>query len=102
MSPEDGRITTVVICNRTYHIRSGNDPDYVRELARYVDRKIVELSENTPTVDTLKVAILAALNIADDCYQARRELGELRRGVESRVEAIQAALADAPEAADTP
>ncbi len=95
MSSEQERITSVTICNRTYHVRSGDDPEYVRELARYVDRKIVELSENTPTVDTLKVAILAALNIADDCFQARRELGDLKLGLTRRVDRINAALARA-------
>ncbi len=97
MSSEGERITSVTICNRTYHVRSGNDPEYVRELARYVDRKIVELSENTPTVDTLKVAILAALNIADDCFQARRELGDLKLGLTRRVDRLNTALARALE-----
>lgn len=61
----------VEIYNQTYSIRSDGDNDYIHELAEYVDRKMREISSGTMTVDSLKVAILAALHIADEFYQLR-------------------------------
>lgn len=64
----------VKIFHRTYRLRSRGDADHVRDLADYVDRHMVQISDRTPTVDTLRVAILAALSIADECLSARRRL----------------------------
>lgn len=75
------QITEVKIYNRTYQVRSHGDPEYVRALAEYVHQKMSDVSEHTPTVDTLKVAILAALNIADECFSARRRAEELETQV---------------------
>jgi cell division protein ZapA len=61
----------VEIYNQTYSIRSDGDNEYILELAEYVDRKMREISSGTLTVDSLKVAILAALHIADEYYQLR-------------------------------
>ena len=59
----------VEIYNQTYSIRSDGDNDYILRLAEYVDRKMREISSGTFTVDSLKVAILAALHIADEYHQ---------------------------------
>ncbi len=61
----------VEIYNQTYSIRSDGDNDYILRLAEYVDRKMRDISSGTFTVDSLKVAILAALHIADEYYQLR-------------------------------
>ncbi|HEY0427770.1 MAG TPA: cell division protein ZapA [Pyrinomonadaceae bacterium] len=61
----------VEIYNQNYSIRSDGDNDYIIELAEYVDRKMREISSGTLTVDSLKVAILAALHIADEYHQLR-------------------------------
>src|SRR5438552_9207366 len=61
----------VEIYNQTYSIRSDGDNDYILDLAEYVDRKMREISSGTLTVDSLKVAILAALHIADEFYQLK-------------------------------
>jgi cell division protein ZapA len=62
----------VTIYGRTYHLRGDSDPEYLQELADLVDGKMREVSDATETADTLKVAILAALNIADDYLEASR------------------------------
>jgi cell division protein ZapA len=67
-----GEATTVSIFGQTYHLRGTEDGAYLDELASLVDRQMREVVEATQTADTLKVAILAALNIADDYVQARR------------------------------
>ena len=65
---------TVKIFHRTYRLRSRGNADYIRDLADYVDRQMVQISDRTPTVDSLRVAILAALSIADECVSARSRL----------------------------
>lgn len=62
----------VEIYNQTYSIRSDGDNEYIHELAEYVDRKMREISSGTMTVDSLKVAILAALHIADEFFQLKQ------------------------------
>jgi len=61
----------VEIYNQTYSIRSDGDDQYILDLANYVDTKMREISSGTLTVDSLKVAILAALHIADEFHQLR-------------------------------
>jgi len=61
----------VEIYNQTYSIRSDGDNEYILDLAEYVDKKMREISSGTLTVDSLKVAILAALHIADEFYQLK-------------------------------
>mgnify|MGYP001332560714 CR=1 FL=1 len=63
----------VEIYNQTYNIRSDGDNEYIMRLAEYVDRKMREIASGTLTVDSLKVAILAALHIADELHQLKRQ-----------------------------
>lgn len=65
----DEQSIRVEIYNQTYSIRSDGDNEYIQKLAEYVDRKMREISSGTFTVDSLKVAILAALHIADEYHQ---------------------------------
>src|SRR3954466_15586259 len=62
----------VEIYNQTYNIRSDGDGDYIKKLAEFVDARMREISSGTLTVDSLKVAILAALHIADELHRMRR------------------------------
>ena len=62
--------TPVTIFGRTYHLRGGENRAYLEELASMVDAKMREVAEATGTADTLKVAILASLNLADDSLNA--------------------------------
>lgn len=63
----------VEIYNQTYSIRSDGDNEYILNLAEYVDGKMREISSGTLTVDSLKVAILAALHIADEFHQLKNQ-----------------------------
>ncbi|MGC2237891.1 MAG: cell division protein ZapA [Pyrinomonadaceae bacterium] len=63
----------VEIYNQTYNIRSDGDNEYIMRLAEYVDGKMREISSGTLTVDSLKVAILAALHIADEFHQLKHQ-----------------------------
>ena len=79
--------TPVSIYGRTYHLRGGGEDEYLSELAELVDGKMREVAELTGTADTLKVAILASLNIADEYFRARRgrPSGKTRDEVEKRL-----------------
>ncbi len=70
---ESSKVVNVEIHGQQYPIRSGLDPAYVAELAEYLDQKMRLASRETPAGDTLKVAILAALNIADEYFRSRDE-----------------------------
>ena len=61
----------VEIYNQTYNIRSDGDTEYIIQLAEFVDSRMREISSGTLTVDSLKVAILAALHIADELHRLK-------------------------------
>ena len=67
----DARLIPVEIHGQRYPIRSGLDPEYVARLASYVDEKMRVAAESTPTGDSLRLAVLAALNIADELFRCR-------------------------------
>jgi len=63
----------VEIFDQGYNLR-GTDPDYILRLAEYVDTKMRAVSEQTHTVDTARLAVLAALNIADEYHLLKRTM----------------------------
>ena len=66
-------IITVEIAGQRYPIRSNLDSVYVSELAAYVEKKVRAASEVAPASDALGLAVLAALNIADEYFRARQQ-----------------------------
>jgi cell division protein ZapA len=66
-------VVTVEIGGQRYPIRSGLDPAYVGELAAYVDKKMRAASDAAPTTDMLGLAILVALNLADEYFRAHQQ-----------------------------
>ena len=66
-------IVSVEIAGQRYPIRSSLDVAYVTELAAYVDEKMKAASQAAPTSDMLGLALLVALNIADECFRARQQ-----------------------------
>jgi cell division protein ZapA len=61
----------VEIFDQAYNLR-GSDPDYILKLAEYVDAKMRAVAEATNTIDTVRLAVLAALNIADEFHLLKR------------------------------
>ena len=80
----DGRLITVEINGQRYPIRTDLDATYVAELAAYVQQKMELAAQESPAGDTLKIAVLAALNIADECFRARDEGTEHRSSLSAR------------------
>ena len=71
---EDGRVIPVEIDGRRYQIRSALEPEYVVRLAAYVENRIRLATDATPDADALRLAVLAALNIADELFRSNDAL----------------------------
>jgi cell division protein ZapA len=66
-----GRVISVQIHGQRYPIRSTLEQEYVTRLAAYVDERIRLAAETTPSGDSLRLAVIAALNIADELFRSR-------------------------------
>jgi len=65
--------TQVEIYGQSYHVRGEGDPEYLLELARFVDVKMREIASQSAPTDPMRIAILAALNIADEFTRFREQ-----------------------------
>jgi|SRR5688572_12848275 cell division protein ZapA len=68
---DQSRVVAVEIHGQRYPIRSTLDQEYVERLAAFVDERIRAAADSTPTGDSLRLAVLAALNIADELFRCR-------------------------------
>ena len=94
MSDDDPR-TEVEIFGTVYPVRGHDDPEYLQELAETVDRTMREIAEQVKTVDTAKIAILAAMNLADGLARARRLQEGERVEIQEKVAALTGELSGA-------
>jgi cell division protein ZapA len=65
----------VEIFGQSYSLSGDLDEAYVQKLARYVDEKMIAVGEATQTVDSVRVAVLAAMAIADELHSRQQETG---------------------------
>lgn len=85
---------TVEVFGTRLGLRADGDTARLQELARYVDRQMREVADQSSSVDTVKIAILAALNIAETLFREREtdqderrlELEKQAEGLVSKVE----------------
>lgn len=81
----------VDIYDQIYHLR-GPDPKYLQQLSALVDAKMRAVAQQGTTVDSLRVAVLAALNIADELVTLRQQrdalAGNVARSIKSRTETL--------------
>jgi cell division protein ZapA len=70
----ESRVVHVEIHGQRYPVRSSLDQAYVAELAAYVDEKMRLAMRECPQGDSLKIAVLAALNVADEFFRARDDM----------------------------
>lgn len=82
---------SVEIAGQTLSIRSDEGPEYVQELADYVDAHLRELTDGRRSYSLQRMALLVAMQIADELFREK----DLRRRYRARVEARFAALAAA-------
>ncbi|MGA7634258.1 MAG: cell division protein ZapA [Terriglobales bacterium] len=81
----------VEIFDQVYNLR-GSDADYIVKLAEYVDSKMRAVSEQTATVDSVRLAVLAALNIADEYHLLKRRLEPVSPEARQRASKLASAL----------
>lgn len=79
------RTMEVSIMGQKFMIKSESDEDYVLQVAQFVDRRINEVMQNTRSVASLNVAILAAMNIADEYFKYQRDKQDKLNKVEKKV-----------------
>ena len=76
----------IEIYDQSYNVNAEDNEEYLKELAAYVDAKMRSVAEATHMVDSLKVAVLAALNIADESFTLRKRVEKCVSMVEKALE----------------
>lgn len=92
----NGNSVRVEIFDQAYNLR-GTDPDHIFKLAEYVDGKMRSVAEQTSTVDSLRLAVLAALNIADEYQLLKRKYDAIAGEYNERAHQLSNMLTDALE-----
>ena len=92
MKSAPGTTTSVEIFGEVYQVRGNDNHEYLQELADLVDRKMRDVAQHLSTADTARIAILAALNLADELSRTeKRQEGE-RVEIQEKVAALTAEL----------
>jgi cell division protein ZapA len=85
---EESNVTTVEIFGREYKIKGFADEKYILKVAKYVDARMKELAKGSSFPSHDKLAILAALNIADELFKGKEEASETFSMVEQKAEEL--------------
>ena len=81
-------VTHVRIFGTEYPVKGDGDSDYVRSIADYVNRKMVEVDATMSNKAALKTAILVAMNIADELFKERQSQAGLVEEINQRVQTL--------------
>jgi cell division protein ZapA len=82
------RSVTVQIAGLRYSLKTDDEDRMVKALASYVDGKIREVQKHSRTPDTQAVAVLTALQIAEELFNERRETSELRKKIREKSQSL--------------
>lgn len=94
MAEPEPTSTEIEIFGSVYTVRAGHDREHLEELAKKVDRDMRQIAEQMAPVDTTRIAILAALNIADELFQSQRRLEGEREEITERLTRLTQRLDD--------
>jgi cell division protein ZapA len=98
MAAEKPALIHVEIFGQSYAVRAGADPAYLQDIAAFVDAQMREVSRQAGAVDSVRIAVLAALNIADETFRLRAQVRDMEALAEARAGALarelQAALGE--------
>jgi cell division protein ZapA len=78
------RLVEIKVFGQTYTVKTDAEEDYIQEIAKYVNEKMEEVLKKTKSVSTLNVAILTALNIADDLLKEKGKRIALLQEIEAK------------------
>jgi cell division protein ZapA len=84
MSEPDSNVVMIKIYDREYALRTDGDPAHLKRLCVDLDQRMKVIAESSGTADTLKVAILTALSLADELSRIQNELKEMDESVSRR------------------
>jgi cell division protein ZapA len=76
------RLVEIKVFGQTYTVKTEAEEDHIQKVARYVNEKMDEVLKKTRSISTLNVAILTALNLADDLLKEREARTDLLRDIE--------------------
>ena len=85
----DPRVVHVQVHGQRYPIRTTLDPSYVQDLATFVDRRMALAADASPSTDMLGLAVLTALNIADEFFRSRDQQLDNSESVSARTAALE-------------
>jgi cell division protein ZapA len=90
MTQSNGSIR-VEIYDQSYNLR-GSDAEHIQKLAQFVDSRMRTVAEHTATIDSLRVAVLAALNIADEYFALKKKYDSIDKEYTKRASRLGTAL----------
>jgi cell division protein ZapA len=96
----DSPVVHIEVHGQRYPIRTGLEPGYVQDLANFVDRKMRAAAEASPSSDAVGLAVLTALNIADEFFRAQDQRSDEAATLTSRAEALEKIIDQALRSAE--
>ena len=75
----------VSIMGQKFMVRSESSEDYIQQVSKFVDNKVTEVMQKTNSVASVNVALLAAMNIADEYMKFRQEKQDRITKVEKKI-----------------
>ena len=94
---------TVEIFGQRLGLRADGEAERLQELASFVDARMREVADRSSSVDTVKIAVLTAMNIADELFQERESDQDARhKRLEEQAERLVIRLEEAMKSGDSP
>ena len=86
METSKNNLVRVTIYGQEYTVRGEAEPSYIVNVTKYVNDKMEEVENSLTTVQSpLRVAILAAMNISDELFTAKKDKDEVLHSVDEKV-----------------
>lgn len=73
---------TVEIFNEEYIVKGDENPEYIQMLASYIDRRMKMIQQRNPNLTNTKIAVLTAINLADELNKLQEDYDELVKALE--------------------
>lgn len=75
-----------MIYDQEYNMKGALDPEYIEKLAKFLDAKMRSIASKSRTVDSLRVAVLAGLNLADEYHQLKTKYDATHKDVDEKID----------------
>ena len=86
---EDGNQIKITIFGQEYSVKAPADPTYIKKIAEYVDTKMREVQSGfSSTQSSNRIAILSAMNITDELFNARKKVDSDDSNIEEKITSL--------------